>query len=48
MLGNFLIVFVNVSVCYSIKCKEKKMKKKQKKTGLNGTEAGAKWDKIFL
>ena len=23
------------------------MKKKQKKTGLNGTEAGAKWDKIF-
>ena len=24
------------------------MKKKSKKIGLNGTEAGAKWDSIFL
>jgi hypothetical protein len=34
MFGNFLNFFLNVSVSYSIKCKEKK-------TGLNGTEAGA-------
>jgi hypothetical protein len=39
----FLNFFLNVSVSYSIKCKDEK--KKQKKTGLNGTEAGAS---IFL
>jgi hypothetical protein len=35
----FFNFFLNVSVSYSIKCKEKK--KTNKKTGLNGTEAGA-------
>jgi hypothetical protein len=43
MFGNFFNFFLNVSVSYSIKCKEEK--KKKKKTGLNGTEAGAS---IFL